>query len=347
MAHSIELTVQHDDILQVDADVVALKFAQSFYGADRAVAVALSGEEIPSSDLEPRPGDYVLSPTRGAIQAPWVLFVGVEPLHSFGYAEVRSFAARTLRILAAEGQRVRHLAMTIHGRGFGLDEVESFLAQIAGFFDAIDRGDVPPDLRRISIVEIVPSTADVLRRAMEQHLRNAARALPSPRGNGFQLLDEPSDPRRHDGSKPLSALDRAGRESANKPHAFVAMPFSDDMSDVYEYGIQLPIRSVDLLCERVDQHTFTGDILERIKQKIETATVVVADLTGANANVYLEVGYAWGKGIPTILVSRSADDLGFDVRGQRCLVYKNIKSLELALTKELTEFLATREAAGR
>ncbi len=46
-----------------------------------------------------------------------------------------------------------------------------------------------------------------------------------------------------------------------------------------------------------------GDVLEQVKKKIEeTASVVIAVLTEANQNVYLEIGYAWGKGRPTILL---------------------------------------------
>jgi hypothetical protein len=64
MARSIELTIQHGDIMQIDADVVALKFAQSFYGADRAVAIALSGAEIPAASFSLDPA-ITCSPLHG------------------------------------------------------------------------------------------------------------------------------------------------------------------------------------------------------------------------------------------------------------------------------------------
>jgi hypothetical protein len=80
---------------------------------------------------------------------------------------------------------------------------------------------------------------------------------------------------------------------------------------------------------------FTGEILARIKERIETATLVIADLTGANANVYLEVGYAWGRNRPTLLLVRAGDELKFDVRGQRCIIYDSIVDLSKKLTKDL------------
>jgi nucleoside 2-deoxyribosyltransferase len=92
----------------------------------------------------------------------------------------------------------------------------------------------------------------------------------------------------------------------------------------------------------VDNESYTADILERLKEKIETAAVVIADLTNANPNVYLEVGYAWGKNRPTILLAKDDEELKFDVRGQRCLKYGRIKDLELSLAKELAELKSRR-----
>jgi len=35
--------------------------------------------------------------------------------------------------------------------------------------------------------------------------------------------------------------------------------------------------------------------LDQVKKEIESATLVIADITGSNPNVYLKVGYAWGN----------------------------------------------------
>jgi len=42
-----------------------------------------------------------------------------------------------------------------------------------------------------------------------------------------------------------------------------------------------------------------------------------------------------GCKIPTLLLSQDSKDLKFDVRGQRCIVYKKIKDLEEKLSNEL------------
>lgn len=128
-------------------------------------------------------------------------------------------------------------------------------------------------------------------------------------------------------------------EKVEKPskHIFVAMPFIPDLEDCYYYGIRVPINLAGFNSIRVDQESFTGDILSQIKASIETAAAVVAVLDGANPNVYLEVGYSWGKEVPTILLIKNLKELSFDVSGHKCLVYENIQHLESILTAELSK----------
>jgi hypothetical protein len=93
-------------------------------------------------------------------------------------------------------------------------------------------------------------------------------------------------------------LRSAGYDADTKEHAFVAMPFAESFDDLFHYGIVPPIRGAGLICERLDELSFTGDVVQRLKERIDAARIVVADLTNANPNVYLEVGYAWGRDIP-------------------------------------------------
>jgi len=107
------------------------------------------------------------------------------------------------------------------------------------------------------------------------------------------------------------------------------------MEDRFFYGIQRAADATGFAGKRLDKESFTGDILQQIRIDIEASSAVIADLTGANPNVYLEVGFVWGKGIPTILILEEKQELHFDVQGQRCLIYSSIRSLEEMLTKEI------------
>jgi len=80
-------------------------------------------------------------------------------------------------------------------------------------------------------------------------------------------------------------------------------------------------------------------VIARIRSRIETASLIIADLTGANPNVYLEVGYAWGKDKPTLFVSNNADSLKFDLKTQRCIIYKSINELARKLRADLETLL--------
>src|SRR5437588_846185 len=76
----LEFAVEEGDIKTSDADVIALKYAQGFHGADMAVALALVEAGVRMSKLQPDEDDYVYVATKGAIRAPHALFVGVAPL---------------------------------------------------------------------------------------------------------------------------------------------------------------------------------------------------------------------------------------------------------------------------
>jgi hypothetical protein len=113
------------------------------------------------------------------------------------------------------------------------------------------------------------------------------------------------------------------------------MPFADEYADRFHYGIMGAANSAGFLCERADLASFTGDVIAWVKERIGSAALVIADLTGANPNVYLEVGYAWGRGVDTVLIAAEGSELKFDVRTQRCLLFRNIRHLEELLATEL------------
>lgn len=327
---SVRVVVDHEDVLRHGADVVVLKHAHGLYGADNAVHAQLLASGI--RPRLPKDGAHELVDSARAIAAGRVLFVGVGRLADFGYGEIREFGRRAIAILASAGIRVRSVALTIHGPGYGLDENESFESELAGVIDAISRDECPRDLETIAFVE---------------RDRNRARRLAALLGQLLptgRLERSGGGPLAHLGGDARQALSSAGAGSAAKPRVFVAMPFADEMADVFHYGIQGAVNAAGYLAERADLATFTGDVMDWVRARIASAELVVADLSSANPNVYLEVGYAWGKGIPTVLLAKGGDALKFDVRGQRCLVYTSIQDLEKKLTAELR---GLRDAAPR
>lgn len=114
------------------------------------------------------------------------------------------------------------------------------------------------------------------------------------------------------------------------------MPFDKIFDDRYHLGIKETAKELGILAERVDEQIYREGILDRIYRQIEVADVVVADMTGKNPNVFYEVGYAHAKGKLTILLTSDADDIPFDLKHRRHVVYgESISALRERLKQEL------------
>ena len=304
MAVSVEVVC--DDVVKVRADVLLLKYAHGFHGADEVVARRLAGQGVCSeSGLQPAEGRCVCVPSQGAIAATEVLYVGTPSLFQFRYREMQQFARKAVEYLAATRPNLRTLALTCHGANYGLDIEESFRSLVTGLQQALTIAPLR-HLERVIFVE-------------RQHRRYEALRQ---RAADVELLLPPGDS-AHAASAP--AIPKVAVPT--KKFAFVAMPFSEEFEDVYQFGIYGAVRRCGYICEKVDQAAYGGSIVERITEGIRNATFVVADLSLERPNVYLEVGFAWGLQRPVILVAREGQKLHFDLAHHKCLFYKTIGKL--------------------
>jgi nucleoside 2-deoxyribosyltransferase len=110
--------------------------------------------------------------------------------------------------------------------------------------------------------------------------------------------------------------------TAPKPFAFVLMPFSPAFDDAYKLAIKPACDVAGAYAERVDEQIFSGSILERIYNQISKADLVIADMSERNPNVFYEVGYAHAIGKTTVLITRSAEDIPFDLKHFPHIVYE-------------------------
>jgi hypothetical protein len=313
--------IQNSDVLDFRCDVLALKYAGALYGADEAVAERMGSDF--ANRLPLHPGSHLLVPTQGVIKADYALFVGVAPLWQFDYQGIRDLARRALEITASQKPDTRHLAMTIHGVGAGLDETEAFLAQIGGWLDAFAAGNVPANLEKITVVDRDQRRVDRLHRALDAHLPGGA--LQTVRARNV-----------------LASPDRitgAGMRSNEKPHIFVALPSTAEMEDVFVLGIQESVESAGYLCEKLDLTGLDPEVLKRARSRIDTAALVIADLTGANPGAYLGIGYAWGRKRPTLLLVKKGPKAKFDIPDQPCLAYVNVTDLRKKLKADLQKYI--------
>lgn len=102
----------------------------------------------------------------------------------------------------------------------------------------------------------------------------------------------------------------------------VMMPFSKDFDDVYE-TIKEACLSVGLKYRRVDDIWEETTIIQDIFNLIITAPIIIADLSGKNANVLYEIGIAHTLGKHVIPIAQHIEDVPFDIRHHRALEYLN------------------------
>jgi nucleoside 2-deoxyribosyltransferase len=121
----------------------------------------------------------------------------------------------------------------------------------------------------------------------------------------------------------MESASHTSPQTKPKLFCFVLMPFSSDFDDVYQIGIKEACQAAGAYCERVDEQHYNERMLERIYNQIAKADLLIADMTGKNANVFYEVGYAHALGKPTVLLTRNAADIPFDLTQFPHIVYES------------------------
>jgi hypothetical protein len=329
---AIEISVQCADVTSIPADLLLLKYAQNFYGADAAVAARLTERGIcHEADISPAKGEYALIDSAAAVAAARTIFLGTPRLRDFRYREMTQFARRAVEIICQRRLPVRRLLTTVHGAGYGLDIAEALRSMIFGFQQGLAAAPLP-QLEKIVFAERNPRRCELLQSLLE----------------GVEIVSagQAAVPGQPASAATLNVGDKPAAEPARRKSVFVAMPFVEESEDVYQFGIYSTIRRCGYICEKVDESVFAGSIVDRIMDGIKNADFVVADLTMERPNVYLEVGYAWGMNKRVLLVAREGQRLHFDLSHHKCLFYKTIGKLAEALEKTVLEMFGRGSDGG-
>jgi hypothetical protein len=111
-------------------------------------------------------------------------------------------------------------------------------------------------------------------------------------------------------------------ESLERPRAFAVrllnpdLPEYADVQDFFDTVVQpvvegeLGYRLVMIDGRQAYEH---ARIDEEIFAKLHRSSVVFADITGVRSNCFLELGYALGRGLPTMVMAREGGSLPFDI----------------------------------
>lgn len=122
----------------------------------------------------------------------------------------------------------------------------------------------------------------------------------------------------------------------------IMMPFSRDFTEVYS-TIKESCKNVGVRCQRVDDIWKNSTIIQDIFELIYISSIVIADLSGKNPNVFYEIGIAHTLGKTVIPIVQNFDDIPFDLQHHRALTYLNNSegrsNLQKALEKRLISLI--------
>ncbi|QNP55532.1 TIR domain-containing protein [Tessaracoccus defluvii] len=126
----------------------------------------------------------------------------------------------------------------------------------------------------------------------------------------------------------------------------VLMPFMMPWSDrIWSRCIRPYVELLGFDAMRADD-LYGRDVMEDIWSMILSAEVVVADITGRNANVFYELGLAHAIGKPVILLTQQTADIPFDLNRYRHVIYEDnadgYETLQKGLSGALGEVLRAR-----
>ena len=126
---------------------------------------------------------------------------------------------------------------------------------------------------------------------------------------------------------------------------FVMMPFGDWFDRYYKDIYAPAIKEAGFEPIRADELFSTGTVVEQIWEQIRKATVLLADLSGKNANVFYELGLSHAALKPVVFTAANLDDIPFDLRHLRVIIY-DVREPEWAekLGKSVTDFLKNAKA---
>jgi len=110
---------------------------------------------------------------------------------------------------------------------------------------------------------------------------------------------------------------------SDKKLCFVLMPFRPNFERLYKDHIKPTIEKVGYEVIKANDLFTTSPIIEDIWEQINKSSLVVADVTGKNANVFYELGLAHTVGKDTIIITQNDDDVPFDLKHLRYFKYND------------------------
>jgi hypothetical protein len=107
----------------------------------------------------------------------------------------------------------------------------------------------------------------------------------------------------------------------NSRRAFVLMPFGPPFNSYYPAIFKPALEAVGYDVTRADDLFKPQPIMLDIQESILAADLILCEMSGRNPNVFYELGLAHAVGKPAILISRREEDIPFNLRHVRVILY--------------------------
>lgn len=120
---------------------------------------------------------------------------------------------------------------------------------------------------------------------------------------------------------------------------FIIMPFNHLLNPIYESIIKPILKELTYNPLRADEIFTSKPIIDDIWENIKKSKFLIADLTGRNPNVFYELGLAHALLKEVILLTQNLNDIPFDLRHYRIIVYQDSISGADKLKSTLKEFI--------
>jgi len=126
---------------------------------------------------------------------------------------------------------------------------------------------------------------------------------------------------------------------------FMLMPFAEEYKAFYEIAIKQAIQGLGLECKRVDDFYQSRNIMGDIIKGIQNAKFILADLSGRNPNVFLEVGIAHATQKHVLLITQKLEDVPPKLQVVRCHIYRSTIEGKDEIAATLNNAVQESEAA--
>jgi hypothetical protein len=137
---------------------------------------------------------------------------------------------------------------------------------------------------------------------------------------------------------------RLSDEPVNDQLISVMMPFAPEFDDVYE-ALQAAARDLGKEARRADDIWKHEAIIQDVVYLLSTSSSVICDLSRQNSNVFYEAGIAHTLDKNVILIAQSDEDVPFNLRHLRYIVYRNDAEGRGRLSDQVRERLRQLSAA--